>query len=168
MKLERTAYETAPVENITEAVHALASAYNRLQDALHEDPAEWEAFGAALRMAIYKPIDMPDGPPISLYEVGVTHTPEGPERDNKQPGLLGVHEEKLNDALENRADEMKFFFAHDEEGLLARLCFMLEDFRNEAQPPPEQETDEQWQMIYPTFQRFLNECRRLAAFWGEF
>ncbi|MCL2189366.1 MAG: hypothetical protein FWC16_00160 [Defluviitaleaceae bacterium] len=165
MKLQRTAYETDPVENITEAVQALANAYNRLQDALHAEPATWASFGESLRVAIHKSVTLTghNGLQLSLYEIGVAHAPD---KRNNHPGRLSVNSEKLTRALDERASELEVFFTCDDVGLLPRLCESLNAFKTKN-APFDDALNVYWETLYPPLVRFTNECRRLQAFWRD-
>jgi flagellar capping protein FliD len=164
MKLQRSAYETEPVEDITEAVQEFANAYNRLQDALHAEPATWASFGEQLRAAIHKPVAIGEnGLQLSLYEIGVAHAPD---KRNHHPGRLSVNREKLDRALEDRAQELKTFFICEESGLIPRLCQLMNDFKNKS-APFDDALNVYWETMYPPLVRFNNECRRLQLFWWE-
>jgi len=165
VKKERTAYETDPVENIGEAIVALTHAYNRLQDVLHSGSAEWSAFGEELRAEMNKPVTVrgKKGLQISLYEIGIAHSPDA---SHAKPGRLGVNGEKLNRALEERTSELQALLACEDNGLLPRLCRQLYNFKQKNTPdndaPPKH-----WGVVYPPLVRFNNECRRLQAFWWQ-
>jgi len=165
VKLERTTYETEPVGSVAEAVAELAAAYNRLQNALHAEPATWVVFGEGLRTAIHKPVDISGnkGLKLSLYEIGVAYAPDS---QSNLPGRLSVNDEKLTRALEDRAEELKVFFTCKKVGLLPRLCKILSEFRANS-APLDGAMDEYWEHIYPPLVRLNNECRRLQAFWGD-
>jgi len=165
MKLQRSAYETDPVENIPEAVQALAAAYNRLQDALHAEPATWAGFGEALRTAMHKPVAIAgeDAPQLSLYEIGVAHAPD---KSNNHPGRLSVHVDKITAFLDERPKDAELFFTCANVGLLPRIHQMLTEFKNKN-APDEDALDVYWETIYPPLVRLSNECRRLQLFWWE-
>jgi flagellar capping protein FliD len=167
VKLERTAYETEPVDNIGEAVVALVHAYNRLQDALFLTGSKWAAFGEALRAAVNKPVAAKEtnGLQISLYEIGIAHAPDTASGGAGAVPNLVVNAEKLNRALEERADELEILFSCENAGLLPRLCQMLHEYKNNA--PEDDALHTYWDDIYPPLVRFNNECRRLQAFWWE-
>jgi len=165
MKLQRSAYETDPVENITEAVQALAAAYNRLQDALHADPATYAHFGETLRAAMHKPVPIAgeEAPQLSLYEIGVAHAPD---KSNNHPGRLSVNADKLTTALDERPADCQTFFSCEDVGLLPRINHMLTEFK-QKNAPAEDALDVYWETIYPPLVRLTNECRRLQLFWWD-
>jgi hypothetical protein len=163
VKRERTAYETDPVENIGEAIVALTHAYNRLQDALHAEPEKYAAFGEALRAEINKPVPIhgKKGLQMSMYEIGIAHAPD---KEGSYSGRLGVNGEKLNRALEDRTVELQALLTCEKNGLLPRLCRMLDDFKQKSAPNGGALAGE---AVYPPLLRFGNECRRLQAFWWQ-
>jgi hypothetical protein len=164
MNLERTAYETDPVENIGEAIVALTHAYNHLQETLNNSQSpEWITFGEQLRAEINKPVTQHknNGLQISLYEIGVAHAPD---KKGAYTGRLGVHGEKLSQALDERSSEVETLLTCEEIGLLPRLNRLLIEVKSKNAPLNDapllyRET------IYPPLIRFHNECRRLQAFW---
>lgn len=153
-KLEQTTYETEPVQNLNDAMHAFAGAYDRLHIVLQE---EYKYFDDSIRTAMFTPVrpelDM-HSPPISLYEIGLTHSP-----NRSVAGKYAIHESKLADALEHRRSDIHALLTQEESGVLPKLCAILLDFRDK-------ERDEKLpEEIYAALMRFLNECRRLNAMW---
>jgi flagellar capping protein FliD len=165
VKLERSEYETEPVENIIEALQEMAAAYNRLQIALHTKPAKWTALSESLRTAINKPVALKgqDGLQISLYEIGIAYAPD---KQNSKPASLGINNEKLTRALNERAAELETLFTCEAVGLLPRICQILNDFK-QKNAPYDDAHNTYWETIYPPLVRLGNECRRLHAFWWE-
>jgi hypothetical protein len=161
VKSEHTPYETDPVQNVGEALRALAHAYNRLQDALHAGPSPaWgRALGERLRRAVNRPvgIDGQAGRLLGLYEIGIAHAPDT-GGGASAPAQLTVNDAKLSFALENRGGDLEVFFMKEEAGLLPRLYKMLMRYKNQAGSGDE---------AYAPLVRLINECRRLQAFWGQ-
>jgi flagellar capping protein FliD len=159
MQMERTNYfsnphETEPVDNLTGAVRAFAQAYNHLQYALRTNSQdETLPLGDILRMAMHKSVSpfSLDGivkPQISLYEIGVAHSP-----DSTKSGQLSVHEEKFGFALISRESDVRALFIQEDSGLLPRLCDLLIPLRERSLSED----------IRVPALRLLNECRRLSA-----
>lgn len=153
-KIEKTTYETDPVENMADAMHAFADAYDKLHDCLQFDFAH---FNEELRAAMYKPVRPgmgSGGVPISLYEIGVAHFP-----NRTVAGRYSIHKGKLAEALDRRNKDVRAMLVQEETGVLPHLCEILLEFRD-------QEREEELpQEVYIALMRFLNECRRLAAMW---
>jgi len=151
---EKTPYETEPVENSLDAMRAFARAFDKLLNIL---PIELDFFAEELKLAMYKPVYLefaPDEPPISLYEVGLTHSPH-----KSVAGRYSIHEGKLADAMERRPEEVRALLIQEESGVLPRLCTILEEFRDA-------EREEYLQKdVFTALMRFLNECRRLGVMW---
>jgi len=151
---EKTPYETEPVESPLEAMRAFALAFGRLLDAL---PLECDGFAEELKLAMYKPVYLafdPDAPPISLYEIGVTHSPH-----KSVAGQYAIQAGKLSDAIQHRPEAVRALLIQEESGVLPRLCAILEAFRDA-------EREEDLQMdVFTALMRFLNECRRLSVMW---
>ena len=152
--MEQTAYDTNPVDDHKEAVKAFAGAYNDLQGALHMD---YSAISNELRRAMHQPVRLPTTISalgyISLYEIGLTHAPDGPKHGGY--GRLSVHEEKLAITIEKRETEMRTLFVHMADGLLLRLCEILMTLA--AYDLPED--------VRTLSIALLNECHRLIAIW---
>ena len=174
----KTPYETEPVECIMGAMRAFVKAYDHLQNIL---PIEFDPLAEALRLTMYSPvwpeIDS-DSPPISLYEIGVTQSPH-----RSVAGRYSIHEGKLTEALEHRAEDIRalliqesvqgtlvlpinrlgtakqFPMAQEDSGILPRLCDILAIFIDEER---EEKLPED---VYTATMRFLNECRRLIVMW---
>ena len=148
-ELEKTPYETGPVENINGALRAFVESYDHLQLVLQK---EFAYMGEVLRATMYAPVTFwGERPPISLYEIGITHSPHG-----TTAGKYSMNEEKLKEALRFRAWEARMLFVQDETGILDRLCNILMDFRGHELPDD----------VYSATVRFLNESRRLRAMWS--
>ena len=146
--LEKTSYETNPVESTADAVNAFVEAYDVLQTALAEQDDETGLpFADTLRTAMYRPVRPhgDDSPPISLYEIGVVYVPG-------EPGKYGINTRKMDTALEHREPDIRALFVQ-EDGILPHLCEILPEFlQSELQ-----------EITHAAAQRFLNECRRLIA-----
>jgi len=148
----KTSYETEPVENISQAIRAFVTAYDSVHNIL---PIEHDPLGEALRLAIYspvKPLADEKSPPISLYEIGVTHSPH-----RSVAGRYGVNEIKLNDALEKRTEDVRALLIQEDSGILLKVCEIITAFleeEHELQDP-----------VFAAIMRLLNECRRLIVMW---
>ena len=146
-KIEKTQFETEPVQSLTEAIHAFVEAYDVLQLSL----AEFDAGGTiadALRTAMYGPVRLEgeSRPSVSLYEIGVVHFP------NETGGRYDINSRKMKKALTQRGDDVQAMFVQ-ENGILPRIIDMLLQFTEE----------EQHEFVYAAVLRFVNECRRLTA-----
>jgi hypothetical protein len=161
--MEKTHYETGPVESLFEAICAFADAYDVLQTILTE-AGEDENFADALRVAMYRPV-RPQGAdlaPVSLYEIGVVFMPSA------SVGKYGINKRKLTAALAKRENDIRALMVQ-QDGILPQLCEMLSEFlfphppEDEEDPAPPREPNE---FVHAAALRFLNECRRLIAMWG--
>lgn len=155
---EKTPYETEPVENLSEAMRAFVSAYDRLHEILKFNG--YNDFDKDLKATMYKPVKPDIGsttPPISLYEIGVSHFPD----DRTEAGRHSIHDEKFAEALKHKSKAIRALLVQEEAGVLPRLCLMITEFinleRTEEELLPEH--------VYAALMRFLNECRRLTAMW---
>ena len=142
---ERTPYETDPVESVEQAIRAFVAAYNRLQ-AVPTKAGQDRTFSETLRLAMQRGVPLGGQLHMGLYEIGIAHAANGPAA----MAALCIHEGKLARALAQRARDVQALFAREHDGLLPRLCALLET-----------ETD-----LPGEGMRLLNECRRLMAFWG--
>ena len=134
--------ETEPVENAVVAITMFADAYDHLLDSL----SEHAEFAGELRAEIYKPVRLSGVGSISIYEIGIAHSP-----NNKLGGRFSIDREKLEKALEKRGGEIASLFAKEDDGLLPRLCALLSGFIEHAD-----DGETRTACI-----RLLNECRRL-------
>jgi hypothetical protein len=148
-KLERTSYETNPVQSPEDALFAFVEAYDVLQAVLPECDADGElvAFSEELRVAFYRPVSPKDGDfaPISLYEAGVVFS----------HGSYKIDSRKLKKALIQREADIRALFVQS-DGILPSLCEMLPAFLE----TPRHE------FVYTAVMRFLNECRRMTAMYA--
>jgi hypothetical protein len=123
-----------------EAVREFTEAYNQLMDELRQstEPDTFEGFSygkiaEALREAVYRPIYLngqattANKRRISLYEIGVAHSPNYPVAGSAASHLI-VHEKKLQAALEDRETDIKALFSGSGDGLPARLAAILQAF----------------------------------------
>jgi hypothetical protein len=150
-RIERTSYETNPVESPEDALRAFVEAYDVLQAVLSEcGDGEAASFSDELKTAMYRPVQPAgyDCPPISLYEIGVVYYAEG-------LGRYDINNRKLKAAIIRREADVRALFVQ-EDGILPHLCEILPQFTE----TPRHE------FIYTATLRFLNECRRLIAMWA--
>jgi len=142
-------FETEPVDDLNSAISAFVVAYDNLQKLLHAElPETVEEF----RRAMYRPVMLLDERgAISLYEIGVTRSP-----DSSIAGKYSINMEKLQEAFSAREADIQLLFTQAEVGLLVRLREMLTSFTD---------SEDLSEDIYNAAMRFLNECRRLHVMW---
>lgn len=149
-----TCYETQPVSSIPQGISELIAAFNRLEDALGGGGAD---FSFALRAAFAKGVPLEGGMQISPYEIGIA-------AEAAPPGKYGTNLNKLRRALEKRPAALRELFNCAEHGLLPRLLHLCADFRTKN-APDDGAPNVYWENVYPPLMRFVNECRRMQAFW---
>ena len=143
-------FETEPVDDLSSAIREFVSAYDSLQEILHSELPETVD---ELRRAMYRPVSLiGERGAISLYEIGITHSP-----DSSTAGRYSINMEKLQEAFLAREEDIQLLFTQAEVGLLVRLRAMLTEFTNGEELPED---------IYNAAMRFLNECRRLHVMWS--
>ena len=154
---EKTSYETEPVEDIVDAMRAFARAFDELLTAM---PIEFDTFAEEVRLAMYTPVSRQTNSadditqPISLYEIGVTHSP-----NNSVAGQYAINTAKLAEAVESRAEDVQALLIQEQDGVLHVLCDMLMAFIEEERE------DDLPRNVYAVVMRLFNECRRLAIMW---
>ncbi|MCL1845657.1 MAG: hypothetical protein FWF77_07120 [Defluviitaleaceae bacterium] len=172
MDIEKTPYETNPVESPFEAICAFVEAFDVLQACLAEFGEERQqgtfapltaGIADEFRTAIFRPV-RPEGgdcAPIGIYEIGVIFNPS--------KGNYGINRRKLHTALQKREADVRALFVQEntddetadepqEIGILPKLCEMLLEILG-----LEILSNEENEFIRAAMLRFLNECRRLHA-----
>jgi hypothetical protein len=150
--MTRTSYETEPVADIAHGAAELIAAFNRLENAL--DGCE---FSHALRQEFAKSVPVDNGMELSPYEIGIAAAAA-------PPGRYSANVEKLRHALQTRPAIVCTLFTCAAHGLLVRLLQLCTDFRAKN-TPKDSAPNLYWEKVYPPLIRFMNECRRMQAFW---
>lgn len=143
--MEKTPYETNPVESPFDAICAFVEAYDTLRACCEKFDTEADE----LRTAIFRPVQPLEEnyASIGIYEIGVIFDPA--------TGKYGINRRKLTKALLTREADVRVLFVQ-EDGILPHLCEILPEFL-------EREENAENEFVYAAGMRFLNECRRLFA-----